>query len=70
VGVHGIEVFYAIDVDYGSRVQVYANYGFPSGDFHYADGQVEGELGEGGRGSDYALVRYKISDIWTIPAGS
>jgi hypothetical protein len=38
-GVSGVDIFFAINFDYGSRVQVYANYGFPTGDLHEPQGR-------------------------------
>jgi hypothetical protein len=69
-GVSGVDIFFAINFDYGSRVQVYANYGFPTGDLHEPQGQEEAELGGGGPGHDYAIVRYRIVGLGAyVPRG-
>lgn len=62
-GVSGIDIFFAVNFEYGVRAQIYANFGFAEGDLHIASGQIEGELGEGGSGYDYAVVRYKVSEV-------
>jgi hypothetical protein len=62
-GVSGVEIFFAVGVDYGERVQVYANWDFPDGDIHNNTYHMDSELGAGGPGYDYVLVRYDISDL-------
>ncbi len=62
-GVSGIDIFFAVSFDYGKRHQIYANWDFPDGDVHHHQSQLYGELGEGGPGSSYAVVRYPISDL-------
>jgi hypothetical protein len=62
-GVDGIDIFFAVGFDYGISHNVYVNWDFPDGDVHHNQHHAEGELGEGGPGYDYALVRYDISDL-------
>lgn len=62
-GVKGIDIFFAIALEYGSRIEVYANYDFPTPDVHLNQSQIEGELGDGGPGHDFVLVRYDISGL-------
>ena len=62
-GVDGIDIFFAIAFAYGARVEVYANYDFPTRDVHLNRGHLKGELGRGGPGHDFALVRYDISTV-------
>ena len=68
-GVSGIDIFFAVSFDYGLRDQVYANYDFPDGDLHHNQQQVEGELGDGGPGHDFALVRYDVSGLGSFFPG-
>jgi hypothetical protein len=70
-GVSGVDIFFAVSFDFGVRSQIYANYGFPTGDLHEAQGEEEAELGQGGPGYTYAIVRYRIADIRSyVPAGA
>lgn len=62
-GVNGVDIFFAVGFDYGNFTNVYANYGFPSGDLHQNTGQSIGELGDGGQGSDFVVVRYHIAEF-------
>ena len=60
-GVKGIDIFFGLGFDYGKWSQAYANYGFPDGDIHHNQGQIEGVIGEGGQGYDYVIIRFDIS---------
>lgn len=62
-GIDGIDIFFALVLEYGIETKVYANYGFPDGDIHNHLGHAPGELGEGGSGYNYIVLRYKISDL-------
>ena len=62
-GIDGIDIFFALVIEYGFETKVYANYGFPDGDIHHHQGQTIGELGPGGPGHDYVILRYKITDL-------
>jgi len=62
-GVHGIDIFFAVAFDFGMRAKVYANWDFPDGDVHHHQNHSEGELGIGGPGYDYAVVRYDTSTM-------
>jgi hypothetical protein len=62
-GVDGIDIFFAIGLDYGRWSSAYANWDFDEGDLHVNAGHMEGEIGQGGSGYDYAVVRYDISDL-------
>ena len=62
-GIDGIDIFFAFSLDYGHPPYVYANYGFPDGDIHHHLGHSDGELGEGGPGYDYVVLRFRISDF-------
>ncbi len=70
-GVSGVDIFFAVSFEYGQRHQVYTNWDFPDGDIHNHVGHLEGELGEGGPGFDYALARYPITTLGAfLPRGS
>ena len=56
-------VFFAVGFAYGWQTNVYANWGFPDGDLHHQQFHAEGELGMGGPGFDYVVVRYLIRDL-------
>ncbi len=62
-GVSGIDIFFAVSFDYGRQNNIYANWDFPDGDVHHNLHQMEGEIGEGGPGHNFALVRYDISAL-------
>lgn len=62
-GIDGIDIFFAFSLEYGKPPYVYANYGFPDGDIHNHLGQADGELGAGGPGSSYVLLRFLLSDV-------
>ncbi|MCU7920048.1 MAG: hypothetical protein KZQ95_17085 [Candidatus Thiodiazotropha sp. (ex Epidulcina cf. delphinae)] len=62
-GIHGIDIFFAFSLEYGRPPYVYADYGFPDGDIHHPLGHADGELGEGGPGYDYVLLRFLIADF-------
>ncbi len=62
-GVQGIDIFFAVGFDYGVRHNVYANWSFPDSDLHHPEFHMDGELGQGGPGYDFALVRYEISQL-------
>jgi hypothetical protein len=61
----GVDLFFAINYRYGVDTQVYANWDYQQGDIHLHQGQLEGEVGEGGPGHRYVIVRYDVS---TLPA--
>lgn len=68
--VKGVDLFFAINFIYGSYSMQYANFDFPDGNIHNNTGTTKGELGAGGPGTTFAIVRYKLSDISTyISAG-
>ena len=62
-GVHGIDIFFAVSFDFGIASDIYVNWGFPDGDLHNATGHAAGELGQGGPGFDFAVVRYDVSGL-------
>jgi hypothetical protein len=63
-GAIGTDIFFAINFDYGQRTQVYANYDFSgTDDIHENNQHLDGELGDGGMGYDYVLVRYDTSGL-------
>lgn len=62
-GVSGIDIFFAVSFDFGDRSLIYVNWDFPDGDLHHNVSQMDGELGDGGPGEDYAVVRYDISNL-------
>ncbi len=63
-GVSGIDIFFAVGFDYQRGVNlVYANWDFPDGDLHHNLQQMDGELGQGGPGHAFALVRYDVSGL-------
>lgn len=57
--VKGVDIFFALNFIYGSYSLQYANFDFPGTDIHIYNGDTKGELGEGGPGTTYAIVRYK-----------
>ena len=70
-GIYGIDIFFAVGFDYGSISNVYVNWDFVGGDLHLAQGHALGELGEGGQGYDYVIVRFDISALGSFfPQGS
>ena len=71
-GAIGVDIFFAVNFDYGERTQVYANYDFSgTDDIHDNNQHIEGELGEGGMGYDYVVVRYDTSQMGQFfPRGS
>ncbi|PCJ62584.1 MAG: hypothetical protein COA79_03465 [Planctomycetota bacterium] len=62
-GVQGVEIFFAVSFSFGIKNAIYANYDFPNGDIHLHQQQILGELGEGGPGYKYAIVRFDISKL-------
>jgi len=63
-GAVGVDIFFAVNFDYGERTQVYANYDFSStDDIHENNQHLEGEVGDGGMGYDYVIVRYDTSGL-------
>ena len=62
-GVSGIDIFFAVGFEYGQKTSVYANWDFPDGDLHNQMNHMLGEVGEGGVGHDFVLVRYDISQL-------
>ena len=77
-GVKGLDIYFAINMLYGIETMAYANYDFPPpgdpnyGDVHYHNGHVEGEVGAGGPGYDFLLLRYDVSgvDPFFFPRGT
>jgi hypothetical protein len=73
-GVSGVDLFFALGFRYssgGSQTLAYANWSFPDGDIHHNARTVEGQLGAGGPGSDFALVRYPIATMGSyFPRGN
>lgn len=61
--VKGVDIFFALNFIYGSYSLQYANFDFPGTDIHNNNGDTKGELGEGGPGTTYAIVRYKRADF-------
>ncbi|MCG8015270.1 MAG: hypothetical protein JAY97_03555 [Candidatus Thiodiazotropha sp. 'RUGA'] len=62
-GIDGIDIFFAFSYKYGTPPYVYANYGFPDGDIHNHLGQADGEMGEGGPGYSFVILRFLLSDV-------
>lgn len=62
-GISGVDIFFAIGFTFGNDINIYANYDFPDGDIHHNQQQIDGELGFGGPGYSYAIVRYDISNL-------
>jgi hypothetical protein len=63
-GAIGVDIFFAVNFDYGERTQVYANYDFSgTDDIHENNQHLDGKLGKGGMGYDYAIVRYNVSQL-------
>ncbi|MCU7943686.1 MAG: hypothetical protein KZQ87_13500 [Candidatus Thiodiazotropha sp. (ex Cardiolucina cf. quadrata)] len=60
-GIDGIDLFFAFSLEYGEPPYIYTNYGFPDGDIHHHLGHSDGEMGEGGPGYDYVVLRFLIS---------
>lgn len=61
--VKGVDIFFALNFAYGSYTLHYANFDFPTTDIHKYNGSTKGEFGEGGVGTDYAVIRFNQSDI-------
>lgn len=69
-GIDGIDLFFGFSLEYGEPPYVYANYGFPDGDIHHPLGHSDGEMGEGGPGYQYVVLRFMISDFADyLPSG-
>lgn len=68
----GVDILFQIVMGYGGLTEVFANWDFAGGDFTLPGDQLAGELGEGGPGYDYFVLRYPIDSIPTFffPAGS
>lgn len=64
--VKGVDIFFALNFLYGSYSMQYANFDFPGTDIHIYNGDTKGELGAGGPGTTYAVVRYKRADFSTF----
>lgn len=62
-GVKGVDIFFALNFLYGSYSMQYANFDFPGSDIHIYNGDTKGELGAGGPGTTFAIVRYKQTDF-------
>lgn len=76
-GLAGIDIQYAVALFYGDHTTAYANFDFPPfgdphfGDPHYNRGHVEGEIGGGGPGSAYILIRFDTSTLGAyLPRGT
>ncbi len=57
----GVDLFFGVVFKYGVETLVYANWDFLGGDIHLNQSQLIGEVGEGGQGFDYVVVRYDVS---------
>ena len=68
----GVDILFQIVMGYGGLTEVFANWDFAGGDFGLPGDQLAGELGEGGPGYDYFVLRYPIDSIpaFFFPAGS
>jgi len=62
-GIDGVDLCFGVRVDYGSSLQMDATYGVPSGPARTSGPQLQGELGAGGPGTNYVLMRFDVSGI-------
>lgn len=76
-GIAGIDIQYAVKLVYGSYTTAYANFDYPPwgdphfGDVHYNRGHVDAEIGAGGSGSSYILIRFDTTTLGTyLPRGT
>lgn len=71
-GVDGVDFCFTVHADYGVGVEVTADYGIPSGGGFAGSGQLQGELGAGGPGSNFVLVRFDVSGVGqgVLPRGT
>lgn len=71
-GVDGIDLCFGVEADYGAGLQVNAAYGISSGPVGSCAGQLQGELGAGGPGSNFVLVRFDVSGLGAadLPRGN
>jgi hypothetical protein len=71
-GVEGVDLCFTVEVDYGQGFQISASYGLPAGPIQTRGGQLSGELGSGGAGSDFLVVRFDVSgvDSSVLPRGT
>ena len=60
---NGVEIFFAFVIEYGLRIDIYANYDFANDDLHQHRQQVLGELGAGGPGTNFMLMRWDVSQL-------
>ncbi|MBI5837260.1 MAG: hypothetical protein HZB25_08450 [Candidatus Eisenbacteria bacterium] len=70
-GIAGVDIFFAVKLEYGQWSTAYANFGFPPPgnphyrDIHYNSGHIEGQMGPGGPGASYIIVRMDVSSLGT-----
>ena len=71
-GVDGVDLCFGIHAEYGANFQINAAYGIGAGPIDTRGGQLQGELGAGGPGTNYVLVRFDVSAVSTavLPRGS
>jgi hypothetical protein len=71
-GVEGVDVVFVVRADYGQGFEVMASHGLPSGEVSVLGGQIHGELGAGGSGSNFLLARFDLSTIdpASLPRGA
>ena len=56
----GIEIFFSVNHDYGEKTEAYAKYNLSNADSVL---YLYGEVGDGGMGYDYVVVRYDTSGL-------
>ena len=71
-GIDGVDLCFAVQADYGEGLLVTAAYNLPAGPVNNVGAQLQGELGAGGPGSSFVLVRFDVSGInlTILPRGS
>ena len=71
-GIDGVDLCFGVHADYGEGLVISANYNIPSGPMTSSVGQLQGELGAGGPGSNFVLVRFDVSGLGPayLPRGS
>jgi len=62
-GVDGVDLCFGIRADYGQGFQVVASHGLPAGEVSVLGGEIHGEVGAGGPGSNFVFARFDLSTI-------
>ncbi len=61
--INGVDIFFALRVDYGDDAEAYANFDFTGNDVHFNRGHVTGTIVAGGAGTNSLTARFDVSAL-------